>query len=678
MKIFFLIFVIFININFLFCQNSLPIKPFSWQKKLIGFIPTINLPTQNNDSLENHSPEEKFGTAISVNIGLNHGRWDTIENKIIWRLGIKSTNAYSLNFIFDLFHLPDSGLFFIYNKERDQLLGAFCAELNNHDSLVFATDLIYDKEVVLEYNIPLSQNAPFLFHLDKVIHGFRKTNKKWKDISNPCHINVECPQGNNWCMEKGMVCRILYDNNTSFGTGTLVSTTSLTEKDCNPAYVLTAFHLFRTKMNGCYIINPPNSSTLFFFKYYQKKCNRDKKDTEPTSYVLQGADMYYGHPSTDIILLKLHSKPQSGTGVFYSGWDANVTFSQIPDVLLHHPKGSPMKITQIKPNIIPYTFFYPQSNPLSLCENIYTFEWKIMQGGLESGSSGAALYNIYHKIIGVQSMRPENRSDYDNSCDKNISKFAGRLDLAYNDGLCFFLDPLFQQLGLNKIAYHNAPPTYLINQNINQSFSNFAAINILHLQGGVNVLPLNFPFSPAFCPVPNNQNFVIQPNSKVIFKARGINICPFVEFELGSEVDIIPTMEVQCQDNVISGINTVFCKLNNLCEDYSCPSKTHINTFANFGNNLNEFEIKKDIINYQQLVVYPNPTSDFINLYFTDSELWDFTVFVYDLKGTIVKEQTFYSSYHEKLSLNNIPSGMYLVYIVRQGKTYMQKFIIER
>ena len=48
----------------------------------------------------------------------------------VWRLGIRSEGALSLNILFSKYHLPEGACVFLYNNDQSEILGAF-NHLNN-------------------------------------------------------------------------------------------------------------------------------------------------------------------------------------------------------------------------------------------------------------------------------------------------------------------------------------------------------------------------------------------------------------------------------------------------------------------------------------------------------------------------------------------------------------------
>ncbi|MCB0312154.1 MAG: hypothetical protein KDH84_02650, partial [Calditrichaeota bacterium] len=74
----------------------------------------------------------RFGYAHEVDIDLiaQGSVEDLPDGGRLWRLGIMTENAFSVNLIYDHFRLPVGGRLYLYNEGGEMLLGAF-TERNN-------------------------------------------------------------------------------------------------------------------------------------------------------------------------------------------------------------------------------------------------------------------------------------------------------------------------------------------------------------------------------------------------------------------------------------------------------------------------------------------------------------------------------------------------------------------
>ncbi|MBP8033131.1 MAG: T9SS type A sorting domain-containing protein [Bacteroidia bacterium] len=75
-----------------------------------------------------------------------------------------------------------------------------------------------------------------------------------------------------------------------------------------------------------------------------------------------------------------------------------------------------------------------------------------------------------------------------------------------------------------------------------------------------------------------------------------------------------------------------------------------------------------------QLLVYPNPTSDNLFLSTDAVKLNNFTIKIYDLYGQVV-ESTMSSSIDESIDVSNLKNGVYFIQLTLNEKTYTAKFV---
>ena len=130
----------------LFSQVSSGGVPKSIQAGLSTVVPSLILPHVDKDVLLMEDKIEmakevpyRFGTPIEVQYNLyNSGVWEDVTDGRLWRLSIKSDNAYSINLLFDRFILPEGSKLYIYDAEMITVLGAF-THANNKPHETFST-----------------------------------------------------------------------------------------------------------------------------------------------------------------------------------------------------------------------------------------------------------------------------------------------------------------------------------------------------------------------------------------------------------------------------------------------------------------------------------------------------------------------------------------------------------
>ncbi|MDP4267342.1 MAG: T9SS type A sorting domain-containing protein [Bacteroidota bacterium] len=352
--------------------------------KIISYyeMPKVDVKRLLTEDLQESSIRNKtlrFGYDMDVNLNpVNSGRWEVLKNgDRIWRLGIKSEGAKSINLIFNKYIMPNSGKLFIYSTESKDLIGAFTYKNNNKDS-VFATTILRGQSIILEYYEPKEVYKKIKLNISKVIHGYKDLFSLYKDYggSESCEININCPEGSNWQKEKRAVAMILKSNNSRICTGCLLNNV---RQDSIP-YFLTANHC---------LTNESTNTWIFMFNYESNGCSNNNG---PTFQTINGADMIATDTPSDFALLKLSSKPPASYNVYYSGWSA---LNQKSDsvVVIHHPYGDIKKISMSFDTIFPSDW----------SSGVINTHWGIDHynlGSTEKGSSGAPLFSKFHKIIG--------------------------------------------------------------------------------------------------------------------------------------------------------------------------------------------------------------------------------------------------------------------------------------
>ena len=76
--------------------------------------------------------------------------------------------------------------------------------------------------------------------------------------------------------------------------------------------------------------------------------------------------------------------------------------------------------------------------------------------------------------------------------------------------------------------------------------------------------------------------------------------------------------------------------------------------------------------------INPNPVSDLLKMSFSNCDLGQVMVHIYSIHGELVHQRPFRPATDEAISLNDMPTGIYLLSIVGEGKSYEHKFSLVR
>lgn len=416
-------------------------KSYSKTQQRVSDIPTYMLPLINNDSelqraeqIKKECPtckKEYYGTGIDVNIDLKNVAvyHELSDGSKLWFYKFKSETAHSLQFYFDNFYLPPGAKLFFYNADKSMMLGAF-TERNNITEKKFLTQPIKGNEITIEYYEPA--NSTTAMHIFRVIHDFVGFFQKLGPYGNSgtCHVDVNCPEGYGWEMEaKAVSLLLIYDNSWNLQgscSGTLLNNAN---QDGTP-YYLTAQHCFDGN-SDCALGGGSDSDptyTVYLFNHQTGYCNGDDM-AAPTTMSVTGATLLINGAVTDYAWLQLSSTPPASYNVCYAGWDKNNAYPTSPVTGIHHPGGDVKKICR---EYDPVTLV---DNPLCAWTNSHwqAASWDI--GSTKQGSSGSALFNSNHRVVGSLSAGGA-------ECSVTINDKYGRFDATWSDGLLNLeLDP---------------------------------------------------------------------------------------------------------------------------------------------------------------------------------------------------------------------------------------------
>lgn len=352
-------------------------------------IPLITYPTPDVEALrqedlildEQGEQPWRFGFNHPTQINSNaNGTWIQAKNgDLIWLVRIKCPEALTINLAFNQTEIPTGNELYVYNPDKSFILGKFTQEHLYEGQL--GTELVPGDEVIIEYYVP-ANNEKGHVQLNNVTHGYRTArefHEKAFGSSGNCNLNVNCPQGGPWQLERNGVV-MLVSGNSGFCSGSLINNTLNNGKP----YVLTANHCFS---------NP--ATWVFRFNWQSAGCNNPA--SEPTFQSLSGGVLRARASASDFCLVEITGGLQGGTvpaafTPYFNGWD-NSGNTPTSAVGIHHPSGDIKKISFENNPLISTTFGGSPANS----------HWGVTgwdEGVTEGGSSGSPLFDQNHRIIG--------------------------------------------------------------------------------------------------------------------------------------------------------------------------------------------------------------------------------------------------------------------------------------
>lgn len=312
----------------------------------------------------------------------------------VWRLGIRSEGALSLNIMFSKYHLPEGARVFLYNSDQSEVLGSF-NHLNNSERAILPVAPIGGDELIVEYQEPAGVAFPGKLAIGEVNHGYRnfRVSEPQPDFTPfECMPVIACYQDSTTrydAIERSVVLMII--NGTTGCTGTLVNNTA---NDGKP-YLLTASHC----LNNQFQIKNPDyeevaGNIVCYFNYNSPQCS----PVEPgrTDQTVASAHFRAVNELTDMALLELQDTPPADYRVYYAGWNAQDA-GTAPYTCIHHPGGS-LKRLNLAEGDVELTSYKIQVADFN--ENSH---WKVARwatGCTAGGSSGSPLFDGDNRVIG--------------------------------------------------------------------------------------------------------------------------------------------------------------------------------------------------------------------------------------------------------------------------------------
>ena len=133
-----------------------------------------------------------MGYIFDVKNTIEDGTWKTTEKERVWRLRVKSNNAYSINFTFSKLRLSPEAELYIFNSDQTSIFGPVKSDCNIEGS--FITDLLWGDEAIIQITEPIAVKQKSEVVISKVVHGYKENLIETRALgdANSCHKNVYC------------------------------------------------------------------------------------------------------------------------------------------------------------------------------------------------------------------------------------------------------------------------------------------------------------------------------------------------------------------------------------------------------------------------------------------------------------------------------------------------------
>ncbi|MDL2265123.1 T9SS type A sorting domain-containing protein [Parabacteroides sp. OttesenSCG-928-G21] len=315
----------------------------------------------------------------------------------VWRLGIRSKGALSINVLFSEYELPEGAKLFLYNADQSHIIGSF-NHLNNSELGILPTSPVYGDEIIIEYQEPANADFPGRLTVGEVNHAYRELRGKEPDDyanSQYCMMPSICLENEaGMSPEAARSTVLLIVNGVTSCSGVMINNTA---NDGKP-YLLTASHC----LNGQFTVQNPDyaqvaGTIVAFFNYESPICANP-----PSIQPLRGteemsmASSYFRavNEEHDMALLELLETPPIYYRPYYAGWNAQDA-GEYPYYNIHHPAGSVKRINIAEGSIELTTY-----QVFDFAENAH---WRINRwsdGSTAGGSSGSPLFDKNWRVVG--------------------------------------------------------------------------------------------------------------------------------------------------------------------------------------------------------------------------------------------------------------------------------------
>lgn len=349
----------------------------------VSFIEPPDVDRYKAEDLANGYRPLRYGALMPTDVGIddqNGGVWDILpDGTRVWRFKIHSPGAFTIGLEFDDFKIPSGAYCTMYDEDLRVFYGAYGA-VNNQPNEELLFEPFPGDTVVFEYVQPAGVRGEPMLNLGTVIYDYRDVDNIQLDqllgasggtapAPGGCgSIDVNCPEGDAWELQKRAVVRTL--SGGALCSGALINNTN----NDGTAYVLTADHCGQ------------GTNTSFRFNYERSGCG---SGSSPTNQNMSGCTVLTSTSSFDSRLLLLNNTIPSNYDPYFAGWTrttSNPTFA----FSMSHPNGGTKKIS-IDAN-------GASKSSIGVPNSAWFVDWS--EGWIEGGSSGGPLFDQNGRVRG--------------------------------------------------------------------------------------------------------------------------------------------------------------------------------------------------------------------------------------------------------------------------------------
>ncbi|HEX8384771.1 MAG TPA: proprotein convertase P-domain-containing protein [Rubricoccaceae bacterium] len=408
----------------------------------VDAVSTLRLPAVSNAALLQRDAglagevrPLRFAEPFSYSVDAHTaGTWEQLGDARVWRLVVESAGAYSLNFGFSQFRLPEGASLWVYAPGRAPEYRPFTSADNEAHGELW-TPIVPGSRAVLELDltgVKAGDAADFDLVLGQVAHAYRPAfltaeekaafASDYARMSGSCNVDVICPQGDPYrdiIRSSGGYTR----SGTDICSGSAVNTT---RADGEPNF-LTANHCGNSTGNA--------ASVVVYWNYQNSTCRAPGSPASggagdgPRTQFNSGTVFRGSSAASDWNVLTFDDPILPSAQVYLSGWDRR-DLAPPSAIAIHHPGVEEKRISfENDPTSITA---YLEAAPNATATHIRVTDWDL--GTTEGGSSGSPLYSPDQRIVG------QLHGGFA-SCTSQTADWYGRVYHSMNTGMAAILDP---------------------------------------------------------------------------------------------------------------------------------------------------------------------------------------------------------------------------------------------
>ncbi|HET6243775.1 MAG: T9SS type A sorting domain-containing protein [Bacteroidetes bacterium] len=649
-------------------------------------IETIILPSLNNkellkkDSINAREASKGYTFAVPIKIDYrinNSGSWETLpDGSKIWRLQLTSIGSYSGFLIFDTFYLPTGSKLYAYSGDKKQILGAF-TEINNKANKRFSIGPIVGESIIIEYNEPPNVNSTPELSLSAFIHSYKDVFTRNHIIdgygdgtfgtSEDCHINVRCPEGNNWCNQRRSVALIaLIDDNSdhllALCTGSLITNE---RRDLRP-YFLTANHCVEGTTDAGFTIN----DWVYIFNYQSQDCSVPSTPP-PTTFSISGSIIRSKRSNSDFALIELNDRPPGNFNTYFNGFD-NSDDRPNSGVGIHHPNGDIKKISFYEKKLDRTKYLQTWFLNGVSGTKAWRVEWE--SGVTARGSSGSPIYDASGRVIGQLWGGWSFCGD-----DSDEPDYYGRFAASWDEGSSS-TSRLRDWLSPNSTS--NLWISAMGGDEPCRVSWNFSNTNDLHTSANVNAItnPSNAGTRTyngvyeATTTIEAANNVTVQTGTSVTFNAPIVRLGPGFRAVAGSNFRATTQGCLRgCGNGRSSGGEEDY---DNPLTVFSTGTPTE-NSEVTTNSDSKKTDEGNSIILNDMFSIYPNPNSGIFTVTIPQHNSKLIDIYVLDALGKVVFQKIQTNEFNISININSYSKGMYFIKISDGENVRMSKIIYQ-